>query len=206
MTTIWGRLSSINVRKVVWAAQEVGLEFDRIDAGGPFGRLDTPQFGALNPNRTIPVLQDSSVTLWESNTIVRYLCATYASGRLYPLALPERFDTERWMDWQLGSLNRAGRNAFIQQIRTPEAQRDAALIAQSRQDTEALLVLLNTHLGERSYVAGDDFGMADIVIGCEVHRWWALPQPRQPHPHIERWYQSLLERPASQNILSIALS
>lgn len=206
MTTLWGRLSSINVRKVVWAAQEVGVDFERIDVGGPFGQLDTPQYAAMNPNRTIPVLQDGALTLWESNTIVRYLCATYAPGRLYPLDLPQRFDAERWMDWQLASLNPAGRHGFLQQIRTPEAQRDAALIAQSRQATEALLTLLNSHLGKRAYVGGEHFGMADMAIGCEVHRWWGLPQPRQPHPHIERWYQRLLERPASHNILSVVLT
>jgi glutathione S-transferase len=206
MATIWGRLSSINVRKVVWAAQEVGLDFERIDAGGAFGGLDTPQFLALNPNQSIPVLQDGAVTLWESNTIVRYLCATYAPGRLYPEPLPERFDAERWMDWQQTALNPAGRHGFLQQIRTPQAQRQTALIEQSRTATEALLAILNSHLSQQAYVGGAQFGMADIAVACEVHRWWGLPQPRQPHPHIERWYQHLLERPASQNILSIVLT
>jgi glutathione S-transferase len=206
VATIWGRLSSINVRKVVWAAQEVGLDFERMDAGGPFGGLDTPQFRALNPNQTIPVLQDGAVTLWESNTIVRYLCATYAPGRLYPEHLPERFDAERWMDWQLSTLNRAGVNGFLQQIRTPQAQRQPALIKQSRTATEALLAILDAHLGQRAYEGGAQFGMADIPVACEVHRWWGLPQPRQLHPYIERWYPRLLERLASQNILSIQLT
>jgi glutathione S-transferase len=206
VATIWGRLSSINVRKVVWAAQEVGLEFERIDAGGAFGQLETPQFRARNPNSSIPVLQDGTVTLWESNTIVRYLCATYAPGRLCPEALPERFDAERWMDWQQTTLNPAGRDGFLQQIRTPQAQRQPALIVQSRLATEALLAILDAHLGERAYVGGTHFGMADIPLACEVHRWWGLPQPRQPHAHIARWYQQLLERPASQNILSIKLT
>ena len=99
MLKIWGRISSINVRKVVWCAQELALMFDRVDAGRDFGVVQTPAYRALNPNGLVPTIEDDSgderVVLWESNVVVRYLCARHASGTLYPEPLAARFDAER---------------------------------------------------------------------------------------------------------------
>jgi hypothetical protein len=130
MMHLWGRLSSLNVRKVVWAAQETGVPFTRSDAGMAFGVVKTPKYLNLNPNALVPTLQDGELVLWESNVIVRYLCARYAPT-LYPQDLAQRFHAERWMDWQQTTLNRAGGAAFLQWIRTPQSQRDHAAIAQS---------------------------------------------------------------------------
>ena len=126
MLKIWGRITSINVRKVVFAAQELGVAFERLDAGLSFGIVRTPEYLARNPNGLVPLVEDDQVVLWESNVIVRYLCARHAPDALYPLALPARFDAERWMDWQQTTLNPAGRTAFMQWIRTPAERRDAA--------------------------------------------------------------------------------
>jgi glutathione S-transferase len=202
---LWGRLSSINVRKVVWAAQETGVAFERIDAGGDFGGVDTPEFRRLNPNAMIPVLLDDGLALWESNVIVRYLCARHVPP-LYPQPLAARFDAERWMDWQQTTLNPAGRPAFVQLIRTPQARRDAAQVEASIAATEPLLALLDAHLATRAYLAGDTFTMADIPVGCEVHRWRALPIAQQPYRHLDRWYAELVRRPATHGVLNIALS
>lgn len=131
MLHIWGRLSSINVRKVVWAVQEVGVAFERTDAGGAFGVVKTPPYLQMNPNATVPMLQDGSFTLWESNVIVRYLCARHAHGTLYPEALQARFDAERWMDWQQTTFNRAGGPAFLQLVRTAPEARQPALVQAS---------------------------------------------------------------------------
>lgn len=206
MLRLWGRLSSINVRKVVWAAQELNLSFQRTDAGGPFGIVREPHYLALNPNGLVPLLEDDGFVLWESNTIVRYLCARHATGTLYPEGLPARFAAEQWMDWQQTTLNPAGRHAFVQWIRTPAPQRDMALIAQSVAATEPLLAMLDAHLARQPYMAGDAFTMADIPIGCEIHRWWGLPQERPVLPHLERWYQSLLARPGARGVLDLHLS
>jgi len=99
MLTIWGRLSSINVQKVVWAAGEAEQAFERIDAGGPFGGLDTPEFVAMNPNRQIPVLRDGDLVMWESSSILRYLAARYASGVLWEEDPARRVLADRWIDW-----------------------------------------------------------------------------------------------------------
>ena len=206
MLRIWGRLSSINVRKVVWAAQEVGIPFERIEAGGAFRVVNTPDYREMNPNAMVPVLQDGDLTLWESNTIVRYLCAKYASDTLYPGPLEDRFKAERWMDWQQTALNPATRNAFLQLIRTPASAQLPELIRQSVDETESLMTLLEAQLSSHEFIAGEHFSMADIPVACEIHRWFGLPRTRIKHHHIERWYEGLRHRPASQGVLDVALS
>jgi glutathione S-transferase len=204
MLQLWGRLSSINVRKVVLCAQVLGIELPRTDAGLAHGIVDTPDYRARNPNGLVPLLQDGDFTLWESNTIVRYLCAR--ENRLYPHNLRQRFDAERWMDWQQTTLNPAGSPGFKQWIRTPAAQRNAQVIAQSVAATEPLFALLDEHLSHQAFMTGDTLGMADIPIACEVHRWWGLPQPRPAWPHLERWYAGWLALPASRGVLDLPLS
>ena len=206
MLHLWGRLSSINVRKVVWTVQELEEPMQRTDAGGQFGLVRDADYLARNPNGLVPLLEDGEVRLWESNVIVRYLSAQYAPGRLYPEALANRFDAERWMDWQQTTLNPAGRHAFMQLIRTPADQRDDALVAASVAATEPLLDLLEQHLSEREYLCGEAFSMADIPVACDIHRWYALPLERAVRPHLERWMRQLGERAGARGILDVALS
>ncbi len=206
MLHIWGRMSSINVKKVVWTAQELGLSFQRTEAGGQFGVVKTPKYVALNPNSVVPVIEDNGFVLWESNVIVRYLSAKHARGTLYPADLLDQFDAERWMDWQQTTLNPASRPGFIQLIRTPADQRNGAVIAESNAAVETLMARLNAHLSQRSFMVGERFSMADIPLACEVHRWFNLPQPRAARPHLERWYQAILARPATRGVLDLTLS
>ena len=206
MLHIWGRISSINVRKVVWAAQEVGVPFERIDAGAAFGIVTTPEYLRLNPNALVPTLQDGDLTLWESNVIVRYLCTQYPRAGLLPQTTALRFEAEQWMDWQQTTINPAGRNAFVQWFRTPADQRRPEPIRQSVAATEPLMAVLDQHLSQRAFMLGERFSMADIPLGCEVHRWFGLPQPRPAWPHLERWFAALCARPASAGVLDLQLS
>jgi glutathione S-transferase len=206
MLKIWGRISSLNVRKVVLAARWLDVPFERVDAGLGFGVVKTPEYLAKNPNGLVPLIEDGAMQLWESNVIVRYLCAKHSYGQLYPEALEARFDAERWMDWQQTTLNPAGRPAFHQLIRTPADQRDAELVARSIAATEPLHALLDAHLAQRGHVAGDRITMADFPIACEIHRFRGLPIAQVPRPHLDRWFQSILAHPAAHGVLDIALS
>jgi glutathione S-transferase len=205
MLRIWGRLSSINVRKVVLCAQVLGLEFGRVNAGMSHGVVDSPDYRSKNPNGLVPLLEDGDFALWESNVIVRYLCAKLASP-MYPVELKQRFDAERWMDWQQTTLNPAGSPGFKQWIRMPAEQRDPAAIARSVEATEPLWAGLDRHLSQHAFLVGHAPTMADIPIACEVHRWWGLPQPRPPWPNLERWYGHWLTLPASRGVLDQPLS
>ena len=206
MLHIWGRISSINVRKVVWAVQYLNLTHRRTDAGGQFGIVKTPDYLAHNPNALVPLLEDGDFRLWESNVILRYLCARHAPGMLYPQDLKARFDAERWMDWQQTTLNPAGRDAFVQLIRRPGGRVDATRVDASVAATTPLLDLLDAHLARQPFMAGSQLTMADIPIACEIHRWRGTPLPHQPRAHLDRWYQHMLALPASRGVLDIVLS
>lgn len=205
MLKIWGRLSSINVKKVVWTAQELGLDVQRTEAGGLFGVVKTREFMHLNPNSLVPVIEDEDFALWESNVIVRYLCAKHSAGQMYPTDLRERFAAEQWMDWQQTTMNPSSRPGFWQLIRTPPEQRDSALIAESNTVVEALMETLDAHLARQAFMVGEQFSMADIPVGCELHRWLNLPQTRLARPNIERWYDRLYTRQASKGVLDLGL-
>ena len=203
MLTVWGRLSSINVRKVVLAAQLLEIPFERLDAGGEFGIVNTPAYLERNPNAMVPLVQDDGFDLWESNVIVRYLCAKHSPGRMYPEDLATRFDAERWMDWQQTTQNRAGRGAFIQLVRTLPERRDAGEIARSMAQTSVLHAMLDEHLSRRAFMAGDALTMADIPIACEMHRWLQLPLEHAPLEHLHRWYRGIAALPAARGVLDI---
>jgi glutathione S-transferase len=189
----------------VFTAQLLELAFERIDAGAAFGVVKTPAYQARNPNALVPLLEDGDFDLWESNVIVRYLSAKHGAGRLYPQDLRQRFDAERWMDWQQTTLNPAGREAFVQLFRTSAEQRNQRAIEASVQATEPLLAVLDAVLARQPFMAGDSLTMADIPIACEMHRWWGLPLAHAQHPHLRRWYDGLCARPAARGALDVPL-
>ena len=82
MLTVWGRTNSSNVKKVLWCLKELNIPYNQKDVGVPFGGLDTPEYKKMNPNSTIPTLQDDQFTLWESNAILRYLTEKYDHSHL----------------------------------------------------------------------------------------------------------------------------
>ena len=206
MIRLWGRLSSINVRKVVLTLQLLGITFERVEAGGPFGVVRTPEYLARNPNALVPLLDDNGFELWESNVIVRYLAARYGDDSLYPRDLRVRFDAERWMDWQQTTLNPAGRDAFVQLIRVAPAERNRALVDASVAATEPLWDLLESQLSRRAFMAGDALTVADIPIACEMHRWRGLPLAWRARPRLEAWYGRMLALPAARGVLDLPLS
>jgi glutathione S-transferase len=206
MLRIWGRLSSINVQKVVWCADELGLAYERIDAGGAFGLTKTPQYLAMNPNALVPVIEDDGLVLYESNPIVRYLTARHAPGVLWPEGLAQRADVDRWMEWQSTAYGPAMRDAFWNLIRTPVDKRDAAAIERSRAESERLSGILDAHLASHAHLTPNGFTAADIVVGCAAHRWLNLPVAREPRPNLERWYAALKSRPGSRQVTSQTLA
>jgi glutathione S-transferase len=207
MLTVWGRVNSINVQKVLWTLAELGVPYRRIDAGMKFGVNDTPEYKAMNPTGLVPTIDDDGYILWESNAIVRYLAARHAFGSLYPEELKPRFQAERWMDWQATTFNSAITPIFLGLIRTPEAQRDLAAIEASRVKTEACLGLLDDQLAGRDYMNGAAFTIADIPAGAGANRWYRMPVERTSRPNVERWLERLKERPGFRtHVADVVLS
>lgn len=206
MIRLWGRITSINVRKVALTLQLLELPFERIDAGLHFGVVRTPLYLARNPNALVPLLDDDGYELWESNVIVRYLAARYGDGRLYPQDLQRRFDAERWMDWQQTTMNKAGRDAFIQQFRTPAGARDQHVIDASVAGTEPLWDIVEARLAGRDWLCGDGITIADIPLACERHRWLGQPHAHPRRPNLDAWHARITALPAARGVLDIPLA
>jgi glutathione S-transferase len=206
MLKIWGRVNSVNVKKALWAAEELGLKYERVDAGMEHGVTKTPEYLRMNPNSLVPTIDDDGFVLWESHSIVRYLAAKHGMGRLCPADLRARADAERWMDWAF-TFQRAMRDVFWGLIRTAPEKRDARAIEEGRVASNKLASeVLERNLEKKAYVTGDAFTMGDIPIGCEVQRWMRVPIERPKLPNVEAWFGRLRARAAYQKIVDIPLS
>jgi glutathione S-transferase len=194
---VWGRISSVNVQKVMFCVAELGLAHERREAGGAFGVVGTPEYRAMNPNGLVPTVEVDGLVLWESNAIVRYLCARHGAGSYWPDDPGQRALADRWADWQQTSLNPAMHAAFHGLVRTPPEKRDAAAIDASRDKTERLLAILDAHLAQNAWLGGERMTFAEFCLGPSVHRWLNMPVERQSRPHVERWYASWYARPGS---------
>ncbi len=206
MLRIWSRRNSVNGKKALWCLEELGLRYERIEAGREHGVVNTPEYRALNPNGLIPTIDDDGFILWESHAIVRYLSAKHGVGTLWPEDLRVRADADRWMDWAGQVLSPAMRRAFWQLVRTPEAERDHAAITKSVALSGELLVMVDDLFANRPYVAGDAFTMGDIPLGCHTYNWMAMPIVRPALPHLAAWYERLTKRPAYREVVMLPLT
>ena len=206
MLRIWGRTNSINVQKVMWTVGELGLDHERIDAGGAFGGLDSAEYGRMNPNRKVPTIDDGGVILWESNACVRYLAARYGTGSLWDEDPAERGRADRWMDWQAATLLPDLGVVFWGSIRTPEEQRDHAAIKAAAERLGGLWQILDGELAGRDFVTGSQFTMGDIPIGAACYRYHALPIERPRLANLKAWYERLEQRPAFREHVMIPLT
>lgn len=207
MLKIWGRKNSSNVRKALWCAEELGLAYEAIDAGGAFGVVDTPEYRAKNPNGRVPMIEDDGFVLWESNTIVRYLAARHASGSAwYPTDLQARATAEKWMDWTTSSFAGPFRTVFWGVLRTPAEQQDWPAIKAAIKECEALLGMVEQALSEQPYLSGDEIGMGDIPLGSFIYAWFEMPIERVALPNVQAWYARLQQRPAYRKAVMTALT
>lgn len=197
MITVWGRATSSNVQIAMWALAELGLEAERIDLGGAFGGLDTPDYRAMNPNGRIPVLKDGELVLWESATILRYLGARYGSPAFWPADPGVRARLDMWAEWTKTTFAQAfNYGVFWQLVRTPSAERDMNQIAKNIEAVKPLARMLDTRIGAGPFMAGDDLSFADVMVGHQLYRYYTLDIDRAETPHLDAYYARLTARPA----------
>lgn len=193
MLKVWGRATSSNVQKVLWTCAELGVGFERVDWGGPFGGNKDPAYLALNPNGLVPTVEDGGLVIWESNTIIRYLCAKHDGERLHPADPAKRTHVERWMDWQLASLTPPMGAMLLGYYRTQPEKRDPAALETARQRSIELWGMVEGQLERGPYLAGSGLSLADICIGIRAHRWHLFPIERPRLPRLKAWCERLNE-------------
>jgi len=197
MLRILGKASSINVRKVLWTCAELNLPFEREDWGSGFQSTLTPQFLALNPCAMVPVIQDDDFTLWESNSIIRYLASRYGGEQLYPSEARARARVDQWIDWQASELNKSWSYAFLSLVRKSPAHQDSVALAAGCREWARYMEILDRQLQKTgAYVSGEQFSLADIPIGLSVNRWFETPLEHPHLPAVSAYYERLSQHPA----------
>ena len=186
-----GRKTSGNVQKVLFLLEELKLPYEREDYGRQFNNTQTPEYLRLNPNAKVPTLVDGALVIWESNTILRYLAAK-AKSALYPTDLGKRSQVERWMDWQLASLN----NPYLAMLREAklEPAKRSADFATQQKDLGAQLAILDKSMGK--WVAGDEMTIADICLAPIVYRCLRFGVELPELANVKRWDTAISGREA----------
>jgi glutathione S-transferase len=193
---LFGRTTSVNVQKVLWTLQELGITYDQVDLGGAFGGLDTDEYGTMNPNRRVPLLVDGDLTLWESNAIVRYLANSYGGGSLAGTNRANVARADMWMEWFQNNCYAHYIALFHQTVRLPKSQRNRDERDRAIAGLLQSFGMLNTHLEDNRFVAGDDFSMGDIIVGASLFRYYAMDFDRPDLPKLASFYDRLCQRDA----------
>ncbi len=194
--TIWGRRNSVNVQKVLWCLAELELAYERIDAGMAFGRNNTAEYLAMNPNGRVPTLVDGDYVLWESNSIMRYLNLAYGKGSaIYPQDAKGRAAVDRWLDWTLSTLQPVDRPVFWGLVRTPPDQRDMVQLQKDADAAAEVWQVVETRLKDSRFIEGDGFTIADIALGAFARRWLGVEGVTRPaQPNLQRWLAQFAQR------------
>lgn len=201
--TLWGRLSSANVQKVVWALAELELDYDHVPLGGRFGGNSAPDYLAMNPNGLVPTLRDGDLILWESHAIVRYLAAQYGAGGLFPELPRERALADQWTDWTATTFHPAWIDVFWKVVRTPVEKHDRAAIDRGIAATEKCFGMMDARLAQSPWLGGDRLSYADIVAGIAMFRWTTMDIERQPFASVDAWHARLNEREAFRQAVNV---
>ncbi len=189
MLELYGKPTSINVRKVLWLC--AGLDLAVQHHAAP----DAELLRGLNPNAQVPVLREGDFVLWESNSICRYLATRAGRDDLLPVEPQARARVEQWMDWQATDLNTAWRHVFMARVRGHADYPDDARAEASLAQWSRLMAMLDAQLARHAHVAGDDFTLADIVLGLSAQRWRSTPGGKPVLANVDAWFERLRRQP-----------
>jgi glutathione S-transferase len=198
MLTVWGRKTSSNVQALMWGIGELGLPYQRHDAGHRYGGTDTPAFLAMNPNGTVPVLCDGdSEPLWETGSILRYLAGRYGAAPFWPADGLGRARVDKWAEWSKINVTLGFTEPiFWRVVRTAPADQDPVAICRAVEHLDTILDVAEAQLARGAFLAGDAFTLADIQFGHVLFRYFDIAITRRDRPALRRYYDTLTTRPA----------
>ncbi|MBU9827990.1 glutathione S-transferase family protein [Rahnella aquatilis] len=198
MIRVWGRKTSSNVQALMWCIGELGLEYERTDIGHKYGGNDTPEFLAMNPNGTVPVIREGEgQPLWETGAILRYLAGKYGTDEFWPQDPERRAETDKWTEWaKIGVAMNFTVPVFWMVVRTAAKDQDHQALEKSLQNLNKKLAIAEAQIARHGYLAGSEFTLADIQFGHNLYRYFDIAIARPSFPAIEQYYEKLTQRPA----------
>ena len=198
MITVWGRVSSSNVQAALWCLAELGLEFERIDAGFIYGVTDTPAYLEMNPNGLVPTLVDGgNPPLFETGAILRYLATAYGGDPFWPADLVARAQIDKWAEWaKINIALKFTAPVFWQVVRIAPSRQDPTQLAANLDVLNKCLAIADDRLSVNAFIAGPEFTLADIQMGHCLYRYFEIAIPRADFPHLQAYYERLRTRPS----------
>ena len=206
MLTVWGRKTSSNVQALMWCIGELGLPYKRHDIGHRYGGNDTPEFLALNPNGTVPVLRDGDgEALWETGAILRYLAGRYGSAQFWPREIEARAQIDKWTEWsKINIALNFTTPIFWRVVRTAPRDQDPIAIAEAITFLNTNLDIAEAQLQRHAFLAGSELTLADIQFGHVLYRYYDIAIDRADHPALRGYYDRLAARPAFQEHVMVS--
>ncbi len=205
MFTVWGRRSSSNVQKVMWALKETGVEFERHTVGGNFGGTDTKEYRKMNPNGLVPVVKDGTMTLYESNAIIRYIARKYGAGSIRPRGQRAWALADQWVDWTTLVFGPPLAVLFFNKVRWPADRFDAAAVADAEKKCIEVINIIERGLGRKPWLAGRHFSYAEIPMGLLFWRYKNLEIKHANTNNLDRWFDQLKELSAYQDVVMVPM-
>ncbi|MET0321999.1 MAG: glutathione binding-like protein, partial [Duganella sp.] len=189
--------------------EECGLPYRVVPVNIGRGDQMAPDFLAISPNNKIPAIVDTdadgqTLSIFESAAILIYLADK--TGKLLPAAGPARYKVLEWLSWQIGGLGPILGQVGFFEIRSPEK---SALASQRfLEESDRLLGVMDKQLAQHTYIAGEDYSIADIacypwVAGIDAVLKPALGASLAAKPHLRRWMDLLAARPAVQRGMAL---
>lgn len=205
MLTVYGRETSSNVQALIWALEELGLSYERLDYGENYGGLDTPEFRAMNPHGKIPVLKVGERAIFETPAILRYLAEVHGDAGFWPRDPLARAEVDMWAEWAKHEVAEAFTGPiFWRVVRTPRARWDVAAIRAAVEALEQQLAIAEARLADRAFLCGDVLSLADIQFGHVLYRYFDIEIARRDFPHLRAYFDRLSERPAYRAAVMIS--
>lgn len=199
---ILGRTTSINVRKVLWTADLIGVDYVQEVWGKPDRDPNVPEYLALNPNAQVPTIVEDGFVLWESNAIMRHLCEVHRSG-LFPADFRERARVDQWLTWQAAELPVKWHYAVYALLRRAPGYTDESRIAASIERWNAAMQILEAQLAKgQGYVVNDRVSLADIALAVAEHRWFSIEFAKPELPAVRRHYELMRATPEGEKYVS----
>jgi glutathione S-transferase len=184
--------------RVLWMAQELGLDYQHVKVDFASGETREPGFLALNPNGQVPVIDDDGFILWESMAINLYLAKKYGAGEFYPTRLEDEARAWQWSFWGMTEVERPVLTAMMNRAVYPEEKRDKAAADAAEQALAQPLKVLDGALGRSPNLLGESFTVADLNVASILA--WARPAQidMSAFPKLAEWLKNCAERPAAR--------
>lgn len=188
---------TLNPRKACAVARYLNspVEFIRVDLRR--GEHQMPEFLAMNPNGKVPVLQDESRTLWESNAIMCYL-SDAANSDLWPHDA-RQIEVLRWLSWDAQHFTRHAATFYFEHLIKPHiglGMANPAALEEAARNFRTYADVLNAHLSGRKFLVGDALTVADFAVASTLPYADSAQLPVDEFLEIRRWHARLTELPA----------